>query len=142
MFQTKMGSVNDHAAIVKKPLSMKTSYNNSSVIPREHREPIGSGPIERDSREHRERERTGAREITAGPKFGHNQGQLKRSPSFSTSLASGNSHHSQHGPPPPKKHKISSVKDVTIAEAGKYGSLNDYAFFDKVKNKFFLDLLF
>lgn len=36
--------------------------------------------------------------------------------------------------PPPKKHKLStSCRDVTLSEAGKYGTLNDYAFFDKVR---------
>lgn len=43
---------------------------------------------------------------------------LKRSPSFST---------------PPKKLRLSASRDVTIAEAGKYANLNDYALFDKVK---------
>jgi hypothetical protein len=27
---------------------------------------------------------------------------------------------------------MASLRDVSLAEAGKYGSLNDYAFFDKV----------
>lgn len=43
------------------------------------------------------------------------------------------------GVPPSKKSKMSAVsssgmshKDVTLAEAGKYGSLSEYAFFDKV----------
>lgn len=35
--------------------------------------------------------------------------------------------------PPAKKHKVTSCRDVTLAEAGKYGTLNDYAFFDKVR---------
>jgi hypothetical protein len=50
---------------------------------------------------------------------------MKRSPSFSTSAPAA------HGPPT-KKHKMASLRDVSLAEAGKYGSLNDYAFFDKV----------
>lgn len=46
---------------------------------------------------------------------------LKRSPSFSASTT-------------PKKLRIgASLRDVTLAEAGKYASLNDYAFFDKVR---------
>lgn len=92
--------------------------------------------MERESREHRDRdrERPGVKDINSGQKFGHTIGQLKRSPSFSTSVSTGNSHHIPHGPPPPKKHKVAtSVRDVSIAEAGKYGSLNDYAFFDKVR---------
>ncbi|KAJ8963093.1 hypothetical protein NQ318_018557 [Aromia moschata] len=38
------------------------------------------------------------------------------------------------GRPAPKKHKVSSsCRDVSLNEAGKYGTLNDYAFFDKVR---------
>lgn len=59
---------------------------------------------------------------------------LKRSPSFSSQPVHHQSttpaHH--HHPPPAKKHKLSSFKDVSLAEAGKYGTLNDFAFFDKV----------
>lgn len=140
MFQSnKAGAVNDHTAIVKKPPGLKTSYNNSGSTPRDHRESGGTGGLERDSRDHRdrdrERDRPGPRDLNSGQKFGHSTGQLKRSPSFSTSVSTGNSHHTQHGPPPPKKHKVAaSVRDVTIAEAAKYGSLNDYAFFDKVRS--------
>ncbi|KAL3886413.1 hypothetical protein ACJMK2_026411 [Sinanodonta woodiana] len=36
-------------------------------------------------------------------------------------------------PPPAKKMKTGMLKDVSIAEAGKYGTLNEYAFFDKVR---------
>lgn len=35
--------------------------------------------------------------------------------------------------PPSKKSKSSTLKDITLAEAGKYGTLNEYAFFDKVR---------
>lgn len=157
-----MGAVNDHAAIVKKPLSLKTTCNNSStIIPRDHRDSqvpgggagtgpggaVGPGNLDRESgvggsrvgggggggsdRE-RERDRPGIREVgNAGQKFGHSQGQLKRSPSFTTCISTGNSH-APHGPPPPKKHKVTSARDISIAEAGKHGSLADYAFFDKV----------
>lgn len=39
--------------------------------------------------------------------------------------------------PSAKKVKYtSSFKDVSLAEAGKYGTLNDFAFFDKVSEKF------
>ncbi|XP_011305627.1 paired amphipathic helix protein Sin3a isoform X2 [Fopius arisanus] len=129
-------TVNDHTAIVKKPL-IKASYNNTNVLSRDHREPGNPGGLDRD-RDHRDRdrdrERPGPRDLNNTQKFGHNAGQLKRSPPFPTSVSTGNSHHPPHGPPPPKKHKVSaSVRDVTIAEAGKYGSLNDYAFFDKVR---------
>jgi hypothetical protein len=35
--------------------------------------------------------------------------------------------------PPPKKQKTGILRDVTLAEAGKFGTLNEYAFFDKVR---------
>lgn len=136
----KTAAVNDHTTIVKKPLGPKAPYNNSGNISRDLRESSGTGTIERESRDHRDRERerdrSGVRDINNSvQKFSHSHstGQLKRSPSFSPSVTAGNSHHIQHGPPPLKKHKVSSMREcVTIAEAGKYGSLNDYAFFDKV----------
>lgn len=138
MFQTnKTTSVNDHTAIVKKPIGLKTPYNNSGTISRDLREVSSTAGLERDNRDHRERERERDRsnirgDINSGQKCGHSTGQLKRSPSFSTSATAGNSHHIQHGPPPSKKHKVASMRDISIAEAGKYGTLNDYAFFDKV----------
>lgn len=133
----KTATVNDHTTIVKKPLGPKAPYNNSGNISRDLRESSGINTIERETRDHRDRERerdrSGIRDINSVQKLGHNTGQLKRSPSFSPSVTAGNSHHIQHGPPPLKKHKVSSMREcVTIAEAGKYGSLNDYAFFDKV----------
>ncbi|XP_076647115.1 SIN3 transcription regulator family member A isoform X4 [Halictus rubicundus] len=139
MFQSnKTATVNDHTTIVKKPMGPKPPYNNSGNISRELRESSGTGTVERESRDHRDRERerdrSGVRDINSVQKFVHNTGQLKRSPSFLPSVTAGNSHHIQHGPPPLKKHKVSSMREcVTIAEAGKYGSLNDYAFFDKVR---------
>lgn len=59
----------------------------------------------------------------------HVPGQLKRSPTYPPIM--------HRDAPPPKKHKMSSCRDVTLAEAGKYGTLNDYAFFDKVKKAYF-----
>ncbi|XP_072393755.1 paired amphipathic helix protein Sin3a [Diabrotica undecimpunctata] len=51
---------------------------------------------------------------------------VKRSPPYST--------YQHRDAPPPKKHKISQTcRDVSLSEAGKYGTLNDYAFFDKVR---------
>ncbi|KAI4502495.1 hypothetical protein M0802_002407 [Mischocyttarus mexicanus] len=132
----KTAPVSDHPTIIKKPMSLKATYNNSANISRDLRESSGTCILERDTRDHRdrdrERDRPGVREISTGQKLGHSTGQLKRSPSFSTSVTGGNSH-IQHGPPPLKKHKVASMRDVTIAEAGKYGTLNDYAFFDKVR---------
>lgn len=58
-------------------------------------------------------------------KPGHVPGQIKRSPPYPALM--------HRDAPPPKKHKMSSsCRDVTLAEAAKYGELNDYAFFDKV----------
>ncbi|CAH1169902.1 unnamed protein product [Phaedon cochleariae] len=59
-------------------------------------------------------------------KIGHVSGQVKRSPPYSS--------YQHRDAPPPKKHKLSSsCRDVSLSEAGKYGTLNDYAFFDKVR---------
>ena len=60
---------------------------------------------------------------TSGPPGGRYQPVLpgnKRPPS-------GLSH------PVAKKIKIGVLRDVTLSEAGKYGTLNEYAFFDKVR---------
>ena len=35
--------------------------------------------------------------------------------------------------PPTKKPRLGVLKDVSLAEAGKFGTLNEYAFFDKVR---------
>lgn len=43
---------------------------------------------------------------------------------------------------PLKKPKMTSLRDVTLAEAGKYGSLNEFAFFDKVRIKYVEEILF
>lgn len=58
-------------------------------------------------------------------KSSHQSGPVKRSPPYS-------SYHRDI--PPLKKPKMSaSYRDVSLTEAGKYGTLNDYAFFDKVR---------
>ncbi|CAG9766340.1 unnamed protein product [Ceutorhynchus assimilis] len=59
-------------------------------------------------------------------KSSHQSGSVKRSsPPYSSY------HHRDM--PPTKKHKVSpAYRDVTLSEAAKYGTLNDYAFFDKV----------
>ncbi|KAI4483596.1 hypothetical protein M0804_007856 [Polistes exclamans] len=114
----KTAPVSDHTTIIKKPLSLKATYNNSANISRDLRESSGTCILERDTRDHRdrdrERDRSGVREISTGQKLGHSTGQLKRSPSFSTSVTGGNSH-IQHGPPPLKKHKVASMRDVRKA---------------------------
>jgi len=55
-----------------------------------------------------------------GPTIGLPSTSIKRPPS-------GVAH------PPPKKQKTGDLRDVSLAEAGKYGTLNEYAFFDKVR---------
>ena len=55
-----------------------------------------------------------------GPNIGPPSTSIKRPPS-------GVAH------PPPKKQKTGVLRDVSLAEAGKYGTLNEYAFFDKVR---------
>lgn len=109
------GASNDHSSITKKPSSgLKPGYNNSCTGSTGTGGALSSGLTDR----------------TGLGKFGHSghsgSGQVKRSPSFSTSTPS------THGPPA-KKHKMASLRDVSLAEAGKYGSLNDYAFFDKAR---------
>lgn len=63
----------------------------------------------------------------------HLSGPVKRSPPYSS--------YQHRDAPPPKKHKISSSsRDISLSEAGKYGTLNDYAFFDKVIIKFLISI--
>ncbi|XP_055307876.1 paired amphipathic helix protein Sin3a-like, partial [Sitodiplosis mosellana] len=56
---------------------------------------------------------------------------VKRSPSF-PSMPVNHLVRDRDGPSPPKRHKP-ICRDVTLSEASKFGSLNDYAFFDKVR---------
>ena len=111
MFQSNKGASNDHSSITKKPASgLKPGYNNSCTGS------VGTGGVVS----------SGLADRSGLNKFSHSghssSSQVKRSPSFSTSTPA----------PPAKKHKMASLRDVSLAEAGKYGSLNDYAFFDKV----------
>lgn len=70
------------------------------------------------------------RNHVAMPKFNLNSG-LKRSPPFSP-MANNNVLRERDGPSPPKRHKP-ICRDVTLAEAAKFGQLSDYAFFDNVR---------
>ncbi|XP_071446323.1 paired amphipathic helix protein Sin3a isoform X2 [Hetaerina americana] len=143
------GMSNDHAPITKKPPSIKPSFNSTVAGSGLNiNSALGSGAGGSVS---------GATNIGGGSsgsglgvgtgnhhhhhhhhhgKFG---GQVKRSPSSAftgTSLERGNTGGgggSMIGQPPAKRQKMTSVRDVTLAEAGKYGTLNDYAFFDKVR---------
>ncbi|KAK7571866.1 hypothetical protein V9T40_014338 [Parthenolecanium corni] len=54
-------------------------------------------------------------------------GLLKRSSSMS------NSHSSVSMQPAVKKHKSPTLRDISLTEAGKYGTLNDFAFFDRIR---------
>lgn len=76
-----------------------------------------SGPLDKD------------RNHVSMPKFSVNA--VKRSPSFNQ-LPANHVMRDRDGPSPPKRHKP-ICRDVSLAEASKYGSLNDYAFFDKVR---------
>ncbi|XP_058056638.1 paired amphipathic helix protein Sin3a [Anopheles bellator] len=86
--------------------------------------------------------------VMSNMSHGGGGGAIKRSPSYSSQMVSiggmaGNlSSPRDHraggvdgglgGPPPIKRHKP-ICRDVSLAEASKYGTLNDYAFFDKVR---------
>ncbi|XP_046399694.1 paired amphipathic helix protein Sin3a [Ischnura elegans] len=147
------GMSNDHAPITKKPPSIKPSFNSSvagsglgvggggvgsgtgSVLggtANMSAGGVGGGGgalgVGSGNHHHHHHHHHG--------KFG---GQVKRSPSSAftgTSLergGGGGSSGSMLGQPPAKRQKMTSVRDVTLAEAGRYGTLSDYAFFDKVR---------
>lgn len=147
--QTAIGSkvlTNDHHA-PKKPTNLKLGYNSTSCPPGRDRD--GSTPASGLVMMGTHTERSHGN-LGSTSKFGNNSG-VKRSPSFSSappnSSHHGHPHHPQgvshgshatphggqsHGPPPAKKHKA-CIRDVTLADAGKFGTLNDYAFFDNVR---------
>lgn len=117
--QSNKSASSDHSTIAKKPTSgLKPGYNNSCNPGASSRHEGGAGSLS-----------SGLSDRSGLGKFTHSghssSGQVKRSPSFSTSAPA------PHGQPT-KKHKMASLRDVSLAEAAKYGSLNDYAFFDKV----------
>lgn len=99
-------------------LKSNNSQNNNLAREREY-------SISNESKDYKERNHI------VGPKFGHNSSQVKRSPSYSMPMPHLTAR-DRDGPPPPKRHKP-ICRDVTFAEASKYGSLNDFAFFDKVR---------
>ncbi|XP_057664954.1 paired amphipathic helix protein Sin3b isoform X1 [Diorhabda carinulata] len=97
-----------------------TSHTNQVPVS-EHSNSVKKLPVKPYNRDHM-LERHGVQHkpshIAGGP--------VKRSPPYSS--------YQHRDQPPPKKHKISSTcRDVSLSEAGKYGTLNDYAFFDKVR---------
>lgn len=100
--------------------SYNSSQNNLSRIDRDYQ----SGEKDyRNSSVDKER----SNHVTS--KFG--SGSMKRSPSYS-SMPINHLVRDRDGPSPPKRHKP-ICRDVTLSEASKFGSLNDYAFFDKVR---------
>lgn len=97
----------DHQNLIKKTSNMK-STNYTMNISRDH---IPAPP-----------DREAPRGNLGGTGPVNKTSQLKRSSSFSNSGIQ-------------KKHKMASLRDVTLAEAAKYASLSDYGFFDKVSVK-------
>ncbi|KAK7790679.1 hypothetical protein R5R35_008201 [Gryllus longicercus] len=142
---------NDHVGLVKKAgvsSSLKPSYNSLSSPGSREIPSLGSSDHHRSSTSTAGGASTadrpgiggagssslgsssGSGGVSGSGKPGHAGGQLKRSPSYASTSPGGSGAH--HGPPA-KKHKMTSLRDVSLAEAGKYGSLSDYAFFDKTR---------
>lgn len=112
------------------PQSVK-SYNNAqnSMSARDYH---GSEKDYHSSSNRSDKDRNHVNSQKYGSSAGHNLSQaVKRSPSFN-SLANNHLNRDRDGPLPPKRHKP-ICRDITVAEAAKYGSLNDFAFFDKVR---------
>lgn len=92
------------------------------------------GPISRIDREFMEKDyhRGGAEKDRSGhPIQKYSSNLSKRSPSYNL-MNMNHMNRDRDGPSPPKRYKP-ICRDVTLAEASKYGSLNDFAFFDKVR---------
>ncbi|XP_031639948.1 paired amphipathic helix protein Sin3a [Contarinia nasturtii] len=107
-----------HQTTVK---SFNNSQNNLSRIDRDYHtsgeKDFRNSGLDKDRSNH------------VAPKFGG--GAVKRSPSY-PSMQVNHLVRDRDGPSPPKRHKP-ICRDVTLSEASKFGSLNDYAFFDKVR---------
>lgn len=100
---------NEHFSSRKQPLNVKPGFNNTVM--------------NNNSNSNNSAKFTNNNVATATPTA--NSGLLKRSSSISNS---------QNVQPAIKKHKSpSSLRDVSITEAGKYGTLNDFAFFDRIR---------
>lgn len=104
----------DHQSIAKKTSTNLKSSSYSLTVSRE------SGGYPPPCGEEKSSPRTALTGAGSVSKQSHNQ--LKRSSSFSTSGIQ-------------KKHKMASLRDVTLADAAKYASLSDYGFFDKVSQE-------
>ncbi|XP_063699111.1 paired amphipathic helix protein Sin3a isoform X2 [Culicoides brevitarsis] len=120
--------------------NIKAPYNNNSQnnVARPDRNSnassaIGGGPHQNDFHMndkdfHMRNEKDGRNHV--GNKAYGSSGGVKRSSSFNQLPPMMNN---RDGQPPPKRHKPVRV-DVSLAEASKYGTLSDYAFFDKVRS--------
>ncbi|XP_059085243.1 paired amphipathic helix protein Sin3b-like [Tigriopus californicus] len=76
----------------------------------------------------------GGKSKKPGVKFGMSQpNQIPGPPGLKYSNGSNKRPPTGLAHPPPKKIKSGALRDVTLSEAGKYGTLNEYAFFDKVR---------
>lgn len=124
---SKFQQINDHKKLSNISAGVQhanlKSYNNSqnniSRLERDYHQ------VEKDYVREKERNHI------VNQKFGTNSAQVKKSPSYNAIPVS-HIGRDREGPPPPKRHKP-ICRDVTLAEASKYGSLHDYAFFDKVR---------
>lgn len=113
------------ASMAHQPSNIKP-YNNA-----QNSMPARLDRIEFHSEKEFHRDSKDNRNHVSNQKFGHNSQVVKRSAS-NNSMNLNNFGREREGPMPPKRHKPIN-RDVTLAEASKYGSLNDYAFFDKVR---------
>ncbi|XP_055613906.1 paired amphipathic helix protein Sin3a isoform X2 [Uranotaenia lowii] len=92
----------------------------------------GAGGIEKEPRNHANNQKYGHNASGLGGGQGGNA--IKRSPSYSQMPPMGghNLTARERDGPPIKRHKP-ICRDVSVSEASKFGTLNDYAFFDKVR---------
>ena len=102
----------EHSAIVKRPI-----IRGSQMPSSQHSSHSTNGPALLNNN-------------TSGQPL---PGSLKRQAGGSLSNVSSAVPPFGHIHPPSKKPKMTCLRDVTLADAGKYASLNEYAFFDKVR---------
>lgn len=98
-----------------------------------HQSTSAQGTISRIDREYDKDYHRGTEKDRSGQAIQKYSSNLsKRSPSQYNLLNVNPMARDRDGPSPPKRYKP-IYRDVTLAEASKYGSLNDFAFFDKVR---------
>lgn len=113
---------NDHSfnSSRKQPLNAKPGFNNASVINNNNSNNSNANNAAKFA----------ANNVTSTTSMS-NAGLLKRT---SSSMSNNHSSLSSMGQPAIKKHRSpSSLRDVSVTEAGKYGTLNDFAFFDRIR---------